>query len=60
VNLQLIRGTHSNEASGFHFIIGYLYWSGGDGILPRQRRCQGDSKNISSPLKQTKKEMFVV
>jgi hypothetical protein len=59
VNLQLTRGTYSNEASGFHFIIGYLYWSGGDGVLPRQLRCHGDSKNISSPLKENKEKMLV-
>jgi hypothetical protein len=54
LNLQLIRGTYSNEASGFHFIIGCLYWRGGDGVLPRQLRCHGDSKTISSSLKKNK------
>jgi hypothetical protein len=58
VNQELIRGTYSNEASGFLFIIGYLYWSGGDAVLPRQIRCHGDSKNISSPLKENKKKCW--
>lgn len=52
---RLIRGIHSNKACGFHFIIGYLYWSGRDGggggkrrkLLSRQMRCHGDNNNIS-------------